>query len=120
LPAKLTPHSLRRTFASLLFALGRVAPDVMAQLGHTDPKVTLGIYARAMGREEGEDLRLRALAGLADWAPMGTNAGGEPDDAGGTGDAEATDSALPPGEDRERTTGLEPATSSLGSLRSTN
>lgn len=64
LPERLTPHSLRRTFASLLFALGRTAPEVMDQLGHTDPKLTLRIYARAMRRDAGESQRLRALAGV--------------------------------------------------------
>jgi integrase len=43
---KVTPHSLRRTFASLLLATGADVPYVMAQLGHTDPKMTLGVYAR--------------------------------------------------------------------------
>jgi hypothetical protein len=33
----------------------------MEQLGHTDPKVTLGIYARVMRRSEGDRERLRAL-----------------------------------------------------------
>lgn len=32
---------------------------------HTDPKLTLRIYARAMRRDQGEDERLRALAGTA-------------------------------------------------------
>jgi len=61
LPDGLTPHSLRRTFASVLFALGRELPYVVAQLGHSDPKMTLGVYARVMtdGSEERE--RLRAL-----------------------------------------------------------
>lgn len=72
LPEHLTPHSLRRTFASLLFALGHAAPIVMDQLGHTDPKLTLRIYARAMRRDAGEVDRLRALAGVSDWAPTGT------------------------------------------------
>jgi len=66
LPERLTPHSLRRTFASLLFALGRTAPEVMDQLGHTDPKLTLRIYARAMRRDAGESERLRSLAGAND------------------------------------------------------
>jgi len=48
LPAGLTPHSLRRTFASLLFVIGRPAPEVMEQIGHTDARLTLGIYARSM------------------------------------------------------------------------
>lgn len=69
----MTPHSLRRTFASLLFGLGRTAPDVMAQLGHTHPGLTLRIYARAMRRDAGEAERLRTLAGLGEWAPMGTS-----------------------------------------------
>jgi hypothetical protein len=33
----------------------------MAQCGHTDPKVTLGIYAKAMDRRDGEPERLKAL-----------------------------------------------------------
>ena len=81
LPERLTPHSLRRTFASLLFALGRTAPEVMDQFGHTDPKLTLRIYARAMRRDAGDSERLRALAGAVDWAQTGTN--------GANGDAEA-------------------------------
>jgi integrase len=40
-----TPHSLRRTFISLLLATGADVPYVMAQAGHNDPKVTLAIYA---------------------------------------------------------------------------
>ncbi len=61
LPGGLTPHSLRRTFASLLFALGCSAPEVMEQLGHTDARLTLRIYAKAMRQEAGERERLRAL-----------------------------------------------------------
>jgi len=61
LPDKLTPHSLRRTFASLLIALGRDPRVVMGQLGHTDPHLTLRVYAREMAREDGEREQLRAL-----------------------------------------------------------
>ena len=61
LPEPMTPHSLRRTFASVLLSLGEEVPYVMEQLGHTDPKVTLGIYARVMRRSEGDRERLRAL-----------------------------------------------------------
>jgi integrase len=75
LPRRLTPHSLRRTFASVLFALGeRPVPFVMDQLGHTDPKLTLTIYAKAMRRDAGEAERLRGLVGLDDWsAVMGSD-----------------------------------------------
>ncbi len=61
LPERLTPHSLRRTFASLLFALGEAPPYVMAQMGHTTPSLTLSIYARQMNRRDGEPERLKTL-----------------------------------------------------------
>ena len=53
-----TPHSLRRTFISLLLASGAEVPYVMAQAGHDDPKVTLAIYARviASGTDHGAAL----------------------------------------------------------------
>jgi integrase len=58
LPA-LTPHGLRRSYASLLFALGEPPPYVMAQLGHTDPTITLRFYAKVMLRPDGEKDRLK-------------------------------------------------------------
>ncbi|HEV7492526.1 tyrosine-type recombinase/integrase [Baekduia sp.] len=61
LPERLTPHGLRRTFASLLFAIGEPPPRVMGQMGHTTPALTLAIYAREMDRRDGEPERLRAL-----------------------------------------------------------
>jgi integrase len=61
LPHGLTPHSLRRTFISLLLAAGEDPPYVMRQVGHSDPKVTLGIYAQVMFRKDGERERLRAF-----------------------------------------------------------
>ncbi len=61
LPAGLTPHSLRRTFASLLFAIGEPPTYVMSQMGHTTPALTLALYAREMNRRDGEHARLRTL-----------------------------------------------------------
>jgi integrase len=58
---KITPHSLRRTFASVLYAIGEPPPVVMQEMGHTDPKLALQIYAQALRRDEGEVERLRAL-----------------------------------------------------------
>ncbi len=72
LPEGLTPHSLRRTFISLLLAIGEDVPYVMAQVGHADPKVTLSIYAQVMFRGEGERERLGSLINGIDWALMGT------------------------------------------------
>ncbi len=78
LPEALTLHSLRRTYASLLFALGRTAPEVMAQLGHTDARLTLRVYARAMSQDEGERERLQTLV---DGRSLGTNGHWSPPDA---------------------------------------
>jgi integrase len=61
LPSGLTPHSLRRTFASLLFAIGEPPTYVMSQMGHTTPGLTLALYAREMSRRDGEHGRLRVL-----------------------------------------------------------
>ena len=63
LPDDLTPQSLRRTFESLLFAIGETPPYVMAQMGHTTPSLTLAIYARQMDRRDGEPERLKMLLG---------------------------------------------------------
>jgi integrase len=60
-PEGITPHSLRRTFASLLFAIGEPHPVVMLEMGHTSPSMTLGVYAKAMRRDEGERAALCQL-----------------------------------------------------------
>jgi integrase len=67
-----TPHSLRRTFISLLLATGADVPYVMAQAGHNDPKTTLGIYAQVIASGTDHGAALDGLVGAADWAPMGT------------------------------------------------
>ncbi len=61
LPAGVTPHKLRHTFASILVALGRDPAYVMAQLGHTDPAFTLRVYSHLMRRDGGSRERLGAL-----------------------------------------------------------
>ena len=71
LPRGLTPHSLRRTFASVLYALGETPPEVMGEMGHTGPQLALAIYAHAMRRDGGERERLKALVNGADWAASG-------------------------------------------------
>jgi len=48
LPEGLAPHALRRSFASWLVAEKEDPAYVMAQLGHTDAKMTLGLYAQAL------------------------------------------------------------------------
>jgi integrase len=61
LPEKLTPHSLRRTFASILYALGEDPGVVMDEMGHSDPELALRVYRQAMRRDDGEREKLRTL-----------------------------------------------------------
>jgi integrase len=60
LPKGVTPHKLRHTFASILVSCGEDPTSVMAQLGHTDPRFTLKIYAHMMRRSPEERARLKA------------------------------------------------------------
>jgi integrase len=62
-PERLTPHGLRHTFASILFAIGEDPRYVMGQLGHADAGFTLRVYAKEMDRRDGERERLCALVG---------------------------------------------------------
>jgi integrase len=111
LPERLTPHSLRRTFASVLYALGCSPVEVMDQLGHTDPKLALRIYAKSMRRDDGEIERLRALAGVSHWAPMGTTGVDTAEtDGASAGSTRAKDAYLQ-GNPAVGAAGIEPATS---------
>ena len=71
-----TPHSLRRTFISLLFSLPQPpsVPYVMAQVGHNDPKVTLGIYAQVIASKDDHGAALDGLVGDIDGSahPVGS------------------------------------------------
>jgi len=58
----LTPHSLRRTFCSVLYALGEDPGVVMEEMGHKNPNLALAVYRQAMRRGEDEKARLKALA----------------------------------------------------------
>jgi integrase len=70
---RITPHSLRRTFASILVALGEDPAYVMSQLGHTDPAFTLRIYAQVMSDRSGEKERINSLVSGANLALNGTS-----------------------------------------------
>ena len=59
--AAVTPHSLRRTFISLLLATGADVPYVMKQAGHSDPKMTLGIYAQVIASKTDHGAALDGL-----------------------------------------------------------
>jgi integrase len=51
LPPRVTPHTLRRTFASLCFFAGRDVRWVQGQLGHEDARLTLQVYAQVLARK---------------------------------------------------------------------
>ncbi len=70
LPDKLTPHSLRRTFCSLLYALGEDPGTVMDEMGHTDPALALRVYRQSMRRGEDEKAQMQALVEGGVWANM--------------------------------------------------
>lgn len=75
LPRGVRPHKMRHTFASILVACGVDPASVMHQLGHTDPKFTLRVYAHMMRRDPTERARLKALVygdrfGHADEPPV--------------------------------------------------
>jgi integrase len=73
LPDRVTPHTLRRTFASLALAAGRNPRWVMAQLGHSDPRLTLSIYAQVVQRQGTDQAliwRLMRFAGEPERGPV--------------------------------------------------
>lgn len=73
-----TNHSLRRTFASLLYEAGASPAYVMAALGHTSSALALEVYARKMEHERDTGARMDALLRTGDWAQTGTNGDASP------------------------------------------
>jgi integrase len=68
-----TNHSLRRTFASLLYEAGASPAYVMSQMGHESSALALEVYAKVMQRKRETGARMDELVRGADWAQMGTN-----------------------------------------------
>ena len=75
---RLMPHGLRRTFASVLYAIGEDPGVVMDELGHTDPDLALTVYRQSMRRAQGEREALRALVQGARIGSNGSGAEFEP------------------------------------------
>lgn len=61
LPAGISPHKLRHTFASMLIACGEDPASVTYQLGHVAPEFTLRVYGHMMRRGSSERETLRAM-----------------------------------------------------------
>jgi hypothetical protein len=74
---KVTPHSLRRTYASLRAALRDDPVYIAEQLGHRDARFTFRVYQRAAKRRERlTGAYLAAFDQALHWAGMGR---GEPE-----------------------------------------
>jgi integrase len=72
---KATFHGLRRTFASLRCACGDDVRYVADQLGHTDVRFSLTVYANATKRRDRlTGAHAKAYDEALEWAHMGTNA----------------------------------------------
>jgi integrase len=95
-----TPHSLRRLYASLRFALGDDPVYVANQLGHTEPGFSMKVYASAVRRRERLiGTALSEFDAALDWAATGS--GGldftddEPNASGGQSSEMAQQSLFP-------------------------
>jgi integrase len=70
---RVTPHSLRRTYASLRAAAGDHPVYIAEQLGHEDPGFTFRVYQRAAKRRDRlNGAHLEAFENALDWAAMGS------------------------------------------------
>jgi len=52
LPERITPHTLRRTYITLMLEAGAPVPYVQGQVGHEDASTTLNIYAQVLKRRD--------------------------------------------------------------------
>lgn len=72
-----TPHSLRRTYASLRYACGDDPVYVAEQGGWKDPTFPIRVYARAVKRRERlSGAHLEAFTLALQWAGMGRDGQG--------------------------------------------
>jgi integrase len=71
IPDGTTFHSLRRTYAALRAELGEHPAVTAAQMGHSDPRMTLRVYTDVTGMRP--QTRMGGLLSDAEWAPMGTS-----------------------------------------------
>jgi integrase len=68
---RVTPHSLRRTYASLRAACGDDPVYIAEQLGHTDMNLTFNIYQKAVKRRAKlSGAHLRELDRALEWASL--------------------------------------------------
>jgi integrase len=76
---RVSPHSLRRTFASLRYACGDDPVYVAEQGGWADPSFPIKVYAKAVRRRERlSGAHREAFDAALDWAAMGSGADKHP------------------------------------------
>jgi integrase len=63
--AHMTPHTLRRTFASILAACDVPPRRAMYLMGHTDPTLTLAVYQQVLDMGRGSVDRLEEILGCS-------------------------------------------------------
>jgi integrase len=69
---RVSPHSLRRTYASIRAAAGDSPVYIAEQIGHTDFGFTFRVYQRAVKRRDKLDgAYLTAFDGALEWAEIG-------------------------------------------------
>lgn len=70
---RVSPHSLRRSYASIRAAAGDHPVYIAEQLGHEDPGFTFRVYQRAVKRRERlSNAYLAEFDRALDWAAMGS------------------------------------------------
>jgi len=57
MPTHITPHTFRRTFATLCFQAGKDLPFVQRQVGHANWRTTVEIYTQQSGRTIDPEIR---------------------------------------------------------------
>jgi integrase len=67
IPASITFHALRRTYAALRAELGEHPAITAAQMGHTDPRMTLRVYTDVTGQRP--RTRMAGLLEEMPWTP---------------------------------------------------
>src|SRR5262249_29314134 len=81
IPAKLRFHDLRHTVASVLLSQGQSVRAVSQRLGHSNPALTLRVYAHCMPSYEPQLAaalgRMLAWPRDADWLQVGYSSPGE-------------------------------------------
>jgi integrase len=69
---RVSPHSLRRTYASMRAALHDDPTYIADQLGHEDPTFAISVYAKAVKRRERlSDEYREAFDRALEWATIG-------------------------------------------------